>query len=84
MANFQRVMDKIITNKRLKSTYAYIDNVTVCGHDRTDHDCNLKWFRAAVEKYNLTFNIEKSLYGLNTTYKDTLKVKERWHWTLNG
>lgn len=66
VANFQRVIHKIITNERLQGTYAYIDNVTVCGYDRTDHNHNLKRFLAGVEKYNLTFNNEKCSYWLST------------------
>lgn len=28
----------------------------LCSHNKIDYDCNLKWFMATVEKYNLTLN----------------------------
>ena len=66
VASFQRIMDKIITDEKLEGTFAYIDNVTVCGNDYTDHDRNLKKFMAAVEKYNLTLNKDKCFFGVDT------------------
>lgn len=50
--SFQRIIAEIILKVKLKSTFAYLDNVTVCGHDRSDHDKNLKPFMIALEKYN--------------------------------
>ena len=66
VASFQRIMDKIITDEKLEGTFAYIDNVTVCGNNYTDHDRNLKKFMAAVEKYNLTLNKDKCFFGVDT------------------
>ena len=42
IANFQRVIDEIISSEKLKGTVAYIDNVTVCGYNEKDHNHNLK------------------------------------------
>ena len=64
VTSFQRVMDEIISKEKLKSTYAYIDNVTVCGYNQADHDLNQ--FMAAVKKYNLTLNRKKSSYNLKS------------------
>ena len=33
VASFQRVIDEIISNEKLKGTVTYIDNVTVCGYN---------------------------------------------------
>ena len=37
---FQRVMDKIISDEKLEATFAYIDNVTVGGNSKDEHDRN--------------------------------------------
>lgn len=65
VASFQKVIDKIILKEKLKGTFAYIDNVTICGHDQPDHDRNLKQFMATVEKYNLTLNYDKCFFMQN-------------------
>ena len=59
-------MDEIISKEELKSTYTYIDNVTVCGHTQADCDHNLRWFIAVVKKYKLTLNREKCSYNLKS------------------
>ena len=38
VAAFQRAMDKLIEDEKLEKTYAYLDNITVCGNDQVDHD----------------------------------------------
>lgn len=48
------------------TAYTYIGNIMVCSHDKIDHDHNLKWFTAVIEKYNLTLNNDKCSYELNT------------------
>ena len=58
---FQRVMDKIILDEKLEATFAYIDNVTVAGNSKDEHDCNLKRLNEAAVKYGLTFNDTKSI-----------------------
>ena len=64
VASFQRVIDEIISNEKLKGTVAYIDNVTVCRYNEKDQ--NLKQFMAAVDKYDLTLNEEKCSYNLKS------------------
>ena len=61
VAAFQRVIDNIIREENLKGIFAYVDNITVCGANQTEHDCNLKRFYHAAEKHNLTFNENKSI-----------------------
>ena len=60
-ACFQRVMDSIISDERLSATFAYMDDVTICGRDQVDHDKNLARFHTAAEKFNLVFNPDKCL-----------------------
>ena len=59
VAIFQREMDRFINDNSLNGTYAYLDNITVCGKDQADHDINLRKFIEAAKKANLTYNEEK-------------------------
>ena len=58
---FQRTIDKVIKSEGLDGTFAYIDNVTICGTDESSHDVNLKKFLETAQKYGLTFNDSKSV-----------------------
>ena len=60
---FQRFIDSLIEKYSLKRTYAYVDNITVCGVSNTDHDANLKALLDAAQKEGLTFNAEKCFYN---------------------
>ena len=62
VASFQRVIDEIIATEQLTGTYAYVDNVTICGKTREEHDRNLVRFNEVVKKYGLTLNEEKCEY----------------------
>ena len=44
VAAFQRTIDSIIENEKLAGTFAYLDNVTVCGTTLEDHDRNMTNF----------------------------------------
>ncbi|XP_064072074.1 uncharacterized protein LOC135193461 [Vanessa tameamea] len=66
VAAFQRALHFIIKTEHLKGTFCYLDDVTVCGMDKGDHDHNLNCFMAAVKKYNLTLNEQKSTFGVNS------------------
>lgn len=61
VAAFQRSIDNIIRSENLQGTFAYVDNITICGTNQADHDANLDKFRQAARKYNLTFNEDKSI-----------------------
>ena len=54
VAAFQRKMDELIELNNLVGTYAYLDDIVVCGHSLEDHDKNLNAFKAVIAKYNLT------------------------------
>ncbi|KRY49099.1 Retrovirus-related Pol polyprotein from transposon gypsy [Trichinella britovi] len=42
-----------------RDTFVYVDNVTICGMNRKEHDEILNRFREVAEKYNLTLNNDK-------------------------
>ena len=58
---FQRSIDKFIEDENLKDVFAYVDNVTVCGKTQEEHDRNLESVYKSAEKYNITFNKDKSI-----------------------
>lgn len=63
---FQRTIDKIIEDEHLTDTFAYLDNVTICGRTLVEHNRNLEAFRKAAKKYNMTFNVDKSVICVTT------------------
>ena len=38
---FQRIVDQIIESNNYEGTYAYLENITVGGADKQEHDSNL-------------------------------------------
>ena len=56
---------EIIKNEKLEGTFANLDNVTVYGHDKKDHNKNLGRFMDAINQYKLTLNKDKCSFGLN-------------------
>ena len=60
---FQREMDKFVSDFGLQATYPYLDNVTICGVNKQDHDINLRKFREAALKFNLTYNEDKCVFA---------------------
>ena len=61
VAAFQRVLDEILRKEKVDGTFAYVDNVTVCGQTEEEHDQNLKRFLKVAEENNLTLNHSKSV-----------------------
>ena len=61
VACFQRIIDNVIRSDKLQKTYAYLDNVTICGQTKEEHDRNLENFLACAKKHNITFNDDKSI-----------------------
>jgi hypothetical protein len=57
--DFQRNIDRIIMEEKLEGTFPYLDDVTVCGRNKDEHDLNLERFMTAVKKYDLTLNPDK-------------------------
>lgn len=66
VACFQRVIDGIIKSEGLKGVYAFLDDVTVCGSSKVEHDQNLERFLQVVKKYNLTINKNKTSFSQNS------------------
>ena len=63
VATFQRIMDGIITGENLSSTFAYLDNVFICGKTQAEHDQNLGKFLEIANSRNLTYNDEKCVFS---------------------
>ncbi|XP_063380929.1 uncharacterized protein LOC134667447 [Cydia fagiglandana] len=66
VAAFQRTLNYIIEKENLTGTFAYLDDVTVCGKTKEEHDVNLSKFKEAAAKYNLTLNENKCVFGKET------------------
>lgn len=66
------IIEKIITDKKLQGTYAYID--------KTDPDHNLKQFMADIEKYSLTLNNKCSYELMPLSYWD---MSSKWSLSPN-
>ena len=77
VACFQRALDEFISNNKLHGTYAYLDNLTVCGRDQDEHDTSLLRFLDAAKKHNLQFNDQKYTYS-NCFSKVTRLRSESW------
>ena len=54
----------IIAKYDLRDTYAYLDNITVCGKTMKDHGHNLKALFSAAKSENLMFNNSKCVFVL--------------------
>ena len=61
VAAFQRIMNDFIANEGLNDTFAYLDDVTICGRDQIHHDENLKRFLDAAKRKNLVYNEQKCI-----------------------
>ena len=59
VAVFQRVMQRFIETYQLQGTFAYIDDVIVCGNDQEEHDRNLEKLMNAMKDQGFTINEEK-------------------------
>ena len=56
---FQRGINDFITMKNIPDTFAYLDNIYVCGLDQSQHDKKLNVFLEAAKSNNWTFNTNK-------------------------
>lgn len=59
---FQRTMNWIIRSEKLKGVIAYLDDITVFGKSKEEHDTNLKRFMESAFKYKLTINTDKTTF----------------------
>ena len=62
----QRVINDIIAAHGCKGTFAYLDDITVCGRTKEEHDENLKVFLNATKECNLALNEGKCKYATET------------------
>ena len=59
---FQRAIDYIISTEKMPNTFPYIDDITVCGLDKEEHDINLKKFLDIAKNWGMTINYNKSKF----------------------
>ena len=53
-------MSKLIKDEGLKDTYPYLDDVTVAGRTKEEHDKNSRLFEEICRKRNITLNESKT------------------------
>ena len=58
---FQRAMDKLVKEEKLVDTFPYLDNITVAGRNKEEHDRNVEKFLTVIKDRNFTLNEEKSI-----------------------
>jgi hypothetical protein len=65
VAVFQRAMDKLVEEENLNDTFPYLDNITIAGHTKEEHDKNVKIFLEIVHKRNITLNESKTISSVS-------------------
>ena len=55
-------MDNFILEEELDDTFAFMDNLTICGMTEKEHDINLEKFNEAEKHSNLTFDKYKCTF----------------------
>ena len=60
---FQRTMDSFIKQNDLENTYAYLDDILICGETQHEHDKNLIKFKKAAAHRGLQFNESKCMFN---------------------
>ncbi len=63
VACFQRILMEIIASENLLGTFAYLDNLTICGKDQDEHDENLRRFQDVAADRQITYNHDKSIFS---------------------
>ena len=66
VAAFQRKMDEFVAEENLKSTFAFMDNITICGMSIDEHNQNLANFKKAAQHRNLTLNLDKCNFNVTS------------------
>jgi len=59
-------MDRIISNENLNGVYTYLDDITICGKNQSEHDLNLNKFLNAMNNYGLILNKNKCQFSMQT------------------
>ena len=54
-------MNNIVAKEELHDTFIYLDNITVAGRTKEEHDENVKKFLEVAERRNLTLNHKKTV-----------------------
>ena len=62
---FQRVMDDLVEKYSLCDTFPYLDNVTIGGRTKEEHDKNVEQFLKALQELNLELNKTKSIFSVD-------------------
>lgn len=62
---FQRIINDLILKNKCEGTFAYLDDITVCGNTQAEHDTNLSNFLKAAEGANLSFNEDKCSFSVS-------------------
>ena len=63
VACFQLEMTNFIYKENLAGVFPYLDNITICGKDQSEHDSNLECFLEAAKQKNMTYNDNKSVFS---------------------
>ena len=63
VACFQKIMNAFIEEENLDATFAYLDNVTICGMNTEEHDRNLKQFLEPASRKNIVYNESKCIFS---------------------
>ena len=58
---FQRTIDWIIQEEKLSDSFAYVDNIAICGTMKAEHDKSPQAVYDTAKKYIITFNHHKSI-----------------------
>ena len=58
---FQRTIDKVIKEEGLNDIFAFVNDLTICGRTKEEHDENVKKFLQMLIKYNFTLNESKTI-----------------------
>ena len=62
---FQRAIESVIKTENLNDTFAWQDDVTVCGQSQEEHDRNVERFLNAVRARNFTLNEKKTVSSVS-------------------
>ena len=62
---FQRLIDDVVEKDSLKDTFPYLDNVTIGGFSKEQHDKNVERFLESLKKRNLLLNHKKTISSVD-------------------
>ena len=63
VSSFQRIVNELIVKYELHGTYAYLENITVSGVNKSDHDAKLNAMIEVAEAEKLTFNFDECVFA---------------------